>query len=160
MKPIMTKVFILLVSVQMITSFLLMDINGPFFLVREKQYYNPTDIFVILTWKKQGLKLLAFAINFPMLLVLNTLTMKLFLWIDKQTLVINEFFSGVISVLFVYICITLIWLLFLQQSDFWGRFLHPLAVLVGIGFFVSNIFVFFLWYLYLLLKKQKQTEKR
>lgn len=121
-----------------------MDLNGPFFIIKEKQYYNPTDIYVILTWEKQGLKLLAFAINFPIIFLLNAITLKFYLWLDERKIMGSIF----LAVVLIYLTVAIIWYLLLRQSEILGLLFHPLAVLMGVGFFVSNIFFFSFWYLY------------
>ena len=140
---------------QIITSFVIMDINGPFFIINHKHSYNLTNIIAIITWDKQypGLVLLGFAVNFPIILVLNLLTLKISCWMRERIVIANDFWTHIFSVVLIYLAIVLFWNVIFQNTGSFKFYFHPLAVLMGVGFFLSNIISFSIWYF--LVKRKK-----
>ena len=134
---------------QTITSFVLMDFNGPLFIIENRHAYNATDIITILKWDKQTPDpiLLGFVVNLPILLVLNLLVLKLSYWVKGRVARINDYFASIISVILVYLSCILFWWFALGNAGSEKFFFHPLAVLIGVGFFISNLIFFSLWYL-------------
>ena len=162
MKKQSLKIFLLFVILQTIFSFVVMDINGPFFLMEERKYYNPTDIFVILSWNRNspGFKLLHFAVNLPFILLFNTLTLKCYYLLRKRNLFKYDFLSRIASVIIIYLAIIPIWYFMFRLSFRFHSLLHPLAVLVGVGFLISNLIFYTIWFFFMYLKRNRTKYRR
>lgn len=150
--------YIALVLFQTIASFVLMDINGPFFIINHKSSYNLTSVISIITWDRYypGRVLLGFALNLPIVLVLNILTLKISSWMRERIVIANDFWTHIFSVVLIYLALVLFWSVFLQDDGGFEYYFHPLAVLLGVGFFLSNIISFSIWYFVVKWKNEKK----
>ncbi len=152
------KKILLFLVVLTILSFLMMDFNGPFFIMKDRKYHNSTDINAILTWSKEGWQLVSFAINLPFIVFLNWVSLMLFFWLKNHCKKYPKygFLYSLLLVVMVYLVISLVWIIIAitQSSDFLFQLGHPLEVLVGVGFFISNLIFFSLWHLIGYLKER------
>ncbi|MCD5380782.1 hypothetical protein LR004_02545 [Candidatus Gracilibacteria bacterium] len=155
------KKLLFLLVVLTILSFLIMDFNGPFFLMSERKYHNQTDINAILRLSKEDWKLLSFVINLPFVVFLNWVSLQLFFWTknDCKKYPKYGFLYSLLHVVLLYLVVSLIWKIIGHSSEALFLMLHPLAVLIGIGFFVSNIIFYSFLHLFYFVKSSMKKRR-